>query len=87
MCVSPSKEPAALAAVWPLLLNSDRLLAKGNCVPVMRGGEEAGGKTGSRRTDVGYKASAVGQPGLDGDSPILFLFIARVDPWSLNPRA
>jgi len=62
-------------------------LAKGNCVPVMRGGEEAGGKTGSRRTDVGYKASAVGQPGLDGDSPILFLFIARVDPWSLNPRA
>ena len=55
-------------------------LAKGNCVAVMRGGEEAGGKTRGRRTDIGYKASAVGQPGLGRGPPILLLFIARVHP-------
>src|SRR6516165_3456324 len=41
-------------------------IAKGNCVAVMRGGEEAGGKTGSRRTEIGYKpahAKAGGQCG------------------------
>jgi hypothetical protein len=55
-------------------------LAKGNCVAVMRGGEEAGGKTGSRRTGTGYKASAVGQPGMGRGRPILLLSRARVDP-------
>ena len=54
-------------------------LAKGNCVAAMRGGEEAGGKTGSRRTETGYKASAVGQPGSGRGRPILLLIIARVD--------
>ena len=71
-------------------------LAKGNCVAVMRGGEEAGGKTGSRRTGTGYKASAVGQPGVGRGRPILLLIIARVDlaaasgkcsvlPWETSP--
>ena len=70
--------------------------AKGNCVAVMRGGEEAGGKTGGRRTGTRYKASAVGQPGLGRGHPILLLFIARVDlaatpgkcsvlPWETSP--
>jgi hypothetical protein len=54
--------------------------AQGNCVAVMRGGEEAGDKTGSRRTGTGYKASAVGQPGMGRGRPILLLIIARVDP-------
>jgi hypothetical protein len=30
-------------------------IAKGNCVAVMRGGEEAGGKTESRRTGTGSR--------------------------------
>jgi hypothetical protein len=55
-------------------------IAKGNCVAVMRGGEEAGGKTGGRRTESGYKASAMGQPGVGRGHPILLLIIARVDP-------
>src|ERR1700724_3808842 len=55
-------------------------LAKGNCVAAMRGGEEAGGKTVSRRTGTGYKASAVGQPGMGRGRPILLLSYARVDP-------
>jgi len=55
-------------------------IAKGNCVAAMRGGEEAGGKSGGRRTDIGYKASAVGQPGVGRGHPILLLFTARVDP-------
>ena len=55
-------------------------LAKGNCVAAMRGGEEAGGKTGGRRTESGYKASAVGQPGMGRGGPILLLSSALVDP-------
>jgi hypothetical protein len=55
-------------------------LAKGNCVAAMRGGEEAGGKTGSRRTETGYEASAVGQPGMGRGGPILLLSYALVDP-------
>src|SRR6202030_104503 len=55
-------------------------IAKGTCVAAMRGGEEAGGKTGSRRTGTGYKASAVGQPGMGRGRPILLLSYARVDP-------
>ena len=35
-------------------------VAKGNGVAAMRGGEEAGGKPGGRRTEIGYKASAGG---------------------------
>ena len=55
-------------------------IAKGNCVAAMRGGEEAGGKTGSRRTETGYKASAVGQPGDGRGRPILLPSHALVDP-------
>ena len=62
-------------------------IAKGNCVAAMRGGEEAGGKSGSRRTDIGYKASAVGQPGDGRGRPILLPSRARVDPWAFSPRA
>src|ERR1700719_4047799 len=51
-------------------------IAKGNCVAAMRGGEEAGGKSGSRRTDIGYKACPCesrgpvrwGNPAMDGDA-------------------
>src|SRR5204862_4430688 len=60
-------------------------IANGNCVVVIRGGEEAGGKSGSRRTDIGYKASAVGQPGNGRGRPILLLSRARVDP-AVTPR-
>src|SRR5690242_11313704 len=62
-------------------------IAKGNCVAVMRGGEEAGGKTGSRRTGTGYKASAVGQPGVGRGRPILLLITARVDPAAASGKA
>ncbi len=55
-------------------------IAKGNCVAAMRGGEEAGGKTGGRRTGTGYKASAVGQPGMGRERPILLPSRVRVDP-------
>ena len=55
-------------------------LAKGNCAAAMWGGEEAGGKTGSRRTEIGYKASAVGQPGMGRGGPILLRSSALVDP-------
>ena len=55
-------------------------IPKGNCVAAMRGGEEAGGKSGSRRTDIGYKASAVGQPGNGRGRPILLPAHARVNP-------
>ena len=61
-------------------------IAKGNCVAVMRGGEEAGGKTGSRRTESGYKASAMGQPGMGRGHPMLLLIIARVDPTAAPGR-
>ena len=55
-------------------------LAKGNCVAAMRGGEEAGGKSGSRRTDIGYKACPCegrgpvrwGNPAMDGDARYSF---------------
>ena len=61
-------------------------IAKGNCVAAMRGGEEAGGKTGGRRTESGYKANAVGQPGMGRGHPILLLFIARVDPTAASGK-
>ena len=60
-------------------------LAKGNCVAAMRGGEEAGGKSGGRRTEIGYKAGAVGQPGNRRGRPILLPSYARVDP-AADPR-
>src|SRR5258708_27689350 len=60
-------------------------IAKGNCVAAMRGGEEAGGKSGGRRTGTGYKARAVGQPGHGRGRPILLLSYARVDP-AATPR-
>src|ERR1700731_2132425 len=60
-------------------------IAKGNCVAALRGGKEAGGKSGSRRTDIGYKASAVGQPGDGRGRPILLPSRARVDP-AVAPR-
>src|SRR5580693_10766074 len=60
-------------------------IAKGNCVAAMRGGEEAGGKSGSRRTEIGYKASAVGQPGDGRGRPILLPSRARVNP-AVAPR-
>ena len=60
-------------------------IAKGNCVAAMRGGEEAGGKSGGRRTEIGYKASAVGQPGHGRGRPILLPSRARVNP-AVAPR-
>ena len=47
--------------------------AKGNCVAAMRGGEEAGGQSGGRRTEIGYKAGAGGvtRP-MDGDARYSF---------------
>ena len=60
-------------------------IAKGNCVAAMRGGEEAGGKSGGRRTEIGYKASAVGQPGDGRGRPILLPSRARVNP-AVTPR-
>ena len=51
-------------------------IAKGNCVAAMRGGEEAGGTSGGRRTEIGYKASAGGvtRP-MDGEARYSFLLI------------
>jgi hypothetical protein len=69
----------------PTLPQGAEPIAKGNCVAAMRGGEEAGGKSGSRRTDIGYKASAVGQPGDGRGRPILLPSRARVDP-AVAPR-
>src|ERR1700720_361840 len=51
----------------------------------MRGGEEAGGKSGSRPRETGYKASAVGQPGEGGGPQILLPSRARVTP-AVAPR-
>ena len=62
-----------LGGASPLRAARSGTLAKGNCVAVMRGGEEAGGKTGSRRTGTRYKASAVGQPGMGRGRPIFLL--------------
>ncbi len=55
-------------------------LAKGNCVAAMRGGEDAGGKTGSRQTGTGYKACPCesrglvrwGNPAWDGEARYSF---------------
>jgi hypothetical protein len=69
-------------------------IAKGNCVAVMRGGEEAGGKTevDEQKSDISLPlrkqgASVVRQPGTGRGHPTLLLIIARVDPWAFSPRA
>jgi hypothetical protein len=47
-------------------------IAEGNCVAAMRGGEEAGGKTGGRRTSIGYKACSCESTPSQGQALALF---------------
>jgi hypothetical protein len=46
--------------------------AKGNCVAVMRGGEEAGGKTGADEQKADTRPVRWGNPAWDGDTQCSF---------------